>query len=107
MNQWGLKTWVQQEDMDGVTLSGNVIQQKWRQFADLFKVPQSKWLQLSKGWPNSFKIQNSSKSRQKLGQAASASNKAVISERKRVQEITDLYQPCDIYNMDQTGLFYG
>lgn len=102
-----LQTWVQQADMAGVTLTGDVIRQKWRQFADLFKVPESEWLMLSEGWLTSFKTRNGLKNRRKHGEAASASKDAAIAERKRIREITDLYHPRDIYNMDETGLFYG
>lgn len=102
-----LQTWVQQADMAGVPLSGDVIRQKWRCFAILFKVPKSEWLQLSEGWLTSFKTRNGLKHKRKHGEAASASPKAVIAERQIVREITDCYHPRDIYNMDETGLFYG
>lgn len=79
-----LQTWVQQAAMEGVTLTGEVIRQKWRYFAGLFKVPESEWLQLSEGWLTSFKTRNSLKNVRRHGEAGSASPDAVASERRCV-----------------------
>ncbi|KAG2837185.1 hypothetical protein PC111_g4733 [Phytophthora cactorum] len=47
------------------------------------------------------------RSRQLPGEAASAVPAAVALGRQRLQDLTDLYEPNDIYNMDETGLCYA
>jgi hypothetical protein len=70
-----------------------VIQAKWREFATLFKVPQSEWLKLSEGWLTKFKVHNGYKQRVRHGKAGSATSDTVISEQRRIQDITNSYHP--------------
>jgi hypothetical protein len=79
----------------------------WNRFADLFKVPDEDRLRLSEGWLTSFKSRTGLRSIKRHGKAGSASADTVAAERSRVRAITDLYDLANIYNMDETGLFYG
>ena len=47
---------------DGITLTGDVIWQKWGDFADCVGIPEDERLQLSDGWLASFKAWNGLKS---------------------------------------------
>jgi Tc5 transposase DNA-binding domain len=42
--------WVSKAMSDGILLTGEVLHQKWNQFADLVGVPQDERLNLSNGW---------------------------------------------------------
>ncbi|PBK85241.1 hypothetical protein ARMGADRAFT_942232, partial [Armillaria gallica] len=50
--------WVTKAMADGILLTGAVLQQKWKVFADLKGVPEDKRLTLSEGWLSKFKAQN-------------------------------------------------
>lgn len=102
-----LETWVTQAEHLGIILTGLVIRVMWKKFADLFKVPEEDCLNLSEGWLTSFKSRTGLRSIKRHGEAGSALPETVNAERARVRAITDLYNPVNIYNMDETGLFYG
>ncbi len=70
-------------------------------------IPEDERLSLSKGWLTSFKSQTGLKSFKRHGEAASAKMEDVEAERERIWLICAEYELKDIYNMDETGLFYG
>jgi hypothetical protein len=45
--------------------------------------------------------------RTRHGEAASTAARIVYEGPQHLQELTDLYSPADIYNMDETGLCYA
>ena len=45
-----LDLWVSKAMADGILLTGEVLRQKWRKFADLAGIPEDEWLNLSEGW---------------------------------------------------------
>ena len=45
-----LDLWVSKAMANKLLLTGEVLRQKWRCFANLAGVPEDKWLQLSDGW---------------------------------------------------------
>lgn len=102
-----LSMWVCQALEDGITVTGDVIREKWRRFARAFNIPEDQWPVLSEGWLTRFKERNGLKERKKHGEAGSQSIATADAERKRVQEICQLFKLCDIYNLDETGLFWG
>ncbi|KAJ3018432.1 hypothetical protein NUW54_g336 [Trametes sanguinea] len=92
-----------------IVLSGEVLRQKWKSFADRCGISPDQQLQLSNGWLDRFKKRHGLREFKRHGEAASASAETVEQERQRIQKLIleHGYQPCDIYNMDETGLFYG
>ena len=104
-----LELWVAMAMQDGVRLTGEVIQQKWTHFADAEGIPGDEQLQLSDGWLASFKRRCGLKEFKAHGKAASADSVDVEQERKRIRSlIQELGYPLkDIFNMDETGLFYA
>lgn len=78
-------------------------------FADLVRIPKEDRLKLSNGWLGCFKERNGLKEMKRHGEAASAHANIMERERKRIQELIKKYgyRLCDIFNMDETGLFYG
>jgi hypothetical protein len=89
-------------------LTGEVLRQKWNIFADLAGVPADKRLKLSNGWLARFKERNGLKEWKCHGEAGSSSAETVEEERKQVQKVIleGGYELKDLYNMDETGLFY-
>lgn len=102
-----LEIWVAQAEHAGMVLTGDVIRAVWTRFANLFKIPDEDRLHLSEGWLTCFKRRNGLRAIQRHGEAGAASSETVAAERERMRAITDLYHPSNIYNMDETGLFYG
>jgi Tc5 transposase DNA-binding domain len=104
-----MELWVSKAMGDGILITGEVLRQKWHVFADLVGVHEDDKLKLSNGWLESFKERNGLKEMKRHGEAASADAETVEKERKRIQElITEYgYQLRDVFNMDETGHFYG
>ena len=79
------------------------------EFADLVGIPEDNQLKLSQGWLGHFKARNGLKQMKHHGEAASAEAETVEHEQKWIQALIQKYgyKLCDIFNMDETGLFYG
>ncbi len=104
-----LELWVAQAMHDDILLTGDIIRQKWTRFADMAGIPQDDRLSLSEGWLTSFKRRNGLKEVRKHGEAGSVNLQDVEQERVRVQNLLEAmgYRPKDIFNMDETGMFYA
>lgn len=101
--------WVSKAMNDDILLTGEVLRQKWVAFANLVGIPEDERLKLSDGWLTRFKERNGLKEMKRHGEAASSSAETVEREQKRIQELIKKcgYELQDIFNMDETGLFYG
>ena len=104
-----LNLWISKALADSVLITGDLICQKWTQFADLVGVPEDERLKLSEGWLSRYKARAGLKGIKRHGEAASADSATVDSERLRIQELIKKlgYEPCDIFNADESGLFYA
>ena len=104
-----LDAWTMMACEDGLLLTGDVIHQKWRMFADMCGVPQDERLTLSEGWLSKYKLRMGLKGVKRHGEAASASTEAIEKERHRIQNIIEQMGLAarDVFNMDETGLFYA
>lgn len=104
-----LDLWVSKAMRSGILVTGEVLRQKWTAFSDLVGIPKEDRLKLSEGWLRKVKIRNGLKEFKRHGDAASSDAKTIDDERKRVQELINKYgyKLRDIFNMDETGLFYG
>ena len=100
--------WVSKAMGDGILLTGDVLRQKWTKFADLAGIPLDERLSLSNGWLALYKGRNGLKELKRHGEAGSADSETVERERERIQELIKKcgYKLRDIFNMDETGLFY-
>lgn len=104
-----LDTWVTMACEDGLLLTGDTIRQKWTQFADMRGIPQDERLTLSEGWLSRYKLRVGLKGVKRHGEAASACPEAIEEEQNRIQKIikeAGLTEK-DVFNMDETGLFYA
>ena len=85
-------------------LSYEIIQEKAKQFAialNLTKVPV-----FSNGWIQSFNKRNGLKQRLQHGESGDARMEGIEERLAAIKERIAAYNLCDIYNMDETGLFY-
>lgn len=78
-----LEKWCQQAVSANMDLNGDVIREKWREFARHFRVPESNWLKLSEGWLSSFKERNGLKGFKRHGHTARAAAAASASNSGR------------------------
>jgi Fe-S cluster assembly scaffold protein SufB len=101
--------WVSKAMGDNILLIGDVLRQKWNQFADLVGIPDDERLKLSNGWLGRFKDRNGLRQMKRHGEAALADAETVEKERKQVQELIKKYgyKLRNIFNMDETGNFFG
>ncbi|XP_071086353.1 tigger transposable element-derived protein 6-like [Haliotis cracherodii] len=60
----------------------------------------------STGWRHRFKLRHGIKMHKVHGESASVSLELVKEGRESLQEVLREYNPCDIFNCDETGLFY-
>jgi hypothetical protein len=104
-----LDLWVSKAMADNLLITGEVLRQKWTKFADLAGVPDDERLNLSEGWLARFKARNGLKQFKRHGEGGSVDLERVERERRRIQELIKKYgyELRDIFNMDETGLFFG
>jgi hypothetical protein len=104
-----LEVWVSKAMAEGLILTGEVIRRKWKQFADIVGVPDDERLKLREGWLTSFKARNGLKNVKRHGEAASVPIDTVEKEQLWIQELIrkEGYKPRDIFNANETSLFYA
>lgn len=102
-----LDLWISKAMENGLFLSSELLRQKWTAFANLAGIPDDSRLTLSNGWLESLKKRNNLRLTRRHGEAGSANPKVVAEEWVRVQKLTEGYKPKDIYNGDETALYYG
>ncbi|KNE95919.1 hypothetical protein PSTG_10718 [Puccinia striiformis f. sp. tritici PST-78] len=102
-----LDQWVTQALHSRFTITGDMIQAKWQEFASMEKIMSEEWLNLSQGWLTRFKACPGLQSFTKHGEAAQADKKVIAKEGTRVSKLIQGFAGKDIWNMDETGLFYS
>lgn len=102
-----LELWMQKAMRDELIVTGDVLRAQWIKFADMEGVAPEDRLELSEGWLTSLKTRTGIKNRKKHGEAAATGSDVVEEERARMKALLVGYALRDIYNMDETGLFYG
>ena len=101
--------WVLKALSNNILLTGKVLCQQWSQFADLMGILEDDCLKLSNGWLAWYKIRNGLKEFKCYGKAASVGLETAEAEQWWIQELVAIYgvEPWDLFNADETGLFYG
>lgn len=99
-----LKEWVLQAQVKGIKITGDILREKARRFAQIQGLDMKGFLSLSNGWLDSFKSRHSLKQYRFHGEAGSVEEDDVQAARIKLRKITDQYAPKDILNMDETGL---
>ena len=91
----------------GVILTESLVTEKAELFAKLLEISEDE-LSFSNGWIFKFKlrIDNDSRAYRLHGEANSAPLETLPIQRQKLQEILSQYDPDNIYNADETGLFF-
>ena len=84
-----LDLWVSKAMADGLLLTGEVLCQKWRTYADMVGVPTDEQLSLSEGWLTWYKLRVGLKQMKRHGEAASAQSDTVNKEQLRLQTLVN------------------
>lgn len=100
-----LNFWVDQVSAAGLILTETLLKEKAGRFATLFGFGEDA-LQWSNGWVGRFKVRNGIKAFRLHGEANSAPIENLPEERRKLRELLSQYRTEDIYNADETGLFY-
>ncbi|CAG2205244.1 unnamed protein product [Mytilus edulis] len=95
--------WFNTARAKGIPISGPIIQEKALQIADELTIPDFK---ASNGWLDRWKSRYSVHAFKVNGESASVDTTTVEEYRTRLPDITKGYTQADIFNCDETGLFY-
>ncbi|CAG8519993.1 3423_t:CDS:2 [Diversispora eburnea] len=99
-----MNMWINQVTAEGMIISDSIIKEKGRQFVQAFMIL-DKSITFSNGWATKFKQHNELKKIIMHGEAASAPLENLSEEQKKLQ-LPSNYDSEDIYNADETSLFY-
>lgn len=102
-----LANWVLQCEDRGVCLNGDMIKAKGKRLADLMKIPEDNQPEFSNGWLQAFQERHNFHNIRLHGEGGSADLEAIELNLPIIIRKTDKYPLRDIYNMDETGLFYS
>ncbi|KAI1006655.1 hypothetical protein K3495_g1559 [Podosphaera aphanis] len=102
-----LELWISLYTSSNVLLTGDLLRQKWKHYATNFQEDGAEELKPSGGWLNSIKARTGLKQVRRHGEGESMNINDVYLEIARLRELLCNYGPKDIFNMDETGLFYA
>lgn len=88
-----------------INMSGELIRKKAELIRDNLHISEDDF-KASVGWLEGFKKRHGIKDRRRHGESGEVDMALVESERPNIKEILDLFEWSNIYNMDETGLFY-
>jgi hypothetical protein len=97
--------WVGQAINQGLPLSEDIIKQQGMNFAAKLGLDTDA-LKFSNGWIHRFKARNNLRCFRIHGEALSAPIESLPSERSYLQQVIGWYNLEDVYNADETGLFF-
>ena len=101
-----LAEWVLQRQHNRVILTWQLIQRKAEDFADQLHLSDEKRPNFSDGWLEKFLDRHGLKTIILSGESGSADVKAIEIALPELQSAIKQYSPKDVFNMDETGLFY-
>ena len=100
-----MQFWTSQAVAAGLPLTDLILQQKALELAKMLDIGEDK-IQFSNGWIWRFKRRNGLRKIKYSGEANSAPIKSLPEERARLRTILAKYDKENIYNADETGLFF-
>ncbi|KAM7167732.1 tigger transposable element-derived protein 1-like [Macrochelys suwanniensis] len=110
-----LNLWLEDMNRKRVPMNGTMLQEKALSIYAMFKPPteegqpsDKKEFKASQGWLNSFRNRFNLKNVQTTGEAASANEEAAKAYPEQLKEIIEErgYLPEQVFNADETGLFW-
>ena len=100
-----MNLWVENVTAGGVILTDLLIKEKARYFAEAFEIPENE-LVFSNGWLDRFKKRNNVRRYRIHGESGSAPLATLPEEREKLRQLLSRFSPEQIYNIDETGLYY-
>lgn len=101
-----LAEWIIQRQENRVILTWNLVQAKARDFANQLKLPEDKRPSFSDGWLEKFLDRHGLRTVVMSGESGSADVSAIEAALPELRAAIKEYAPRDVFNMDETGLFY-
>lgn len=101
-----LATWVLQMEHQKKCLSDGLIQQKARKLTTMMNISTEDF-KASNGWLANFKTRNGLKQHQIHGESGDAQMTGIEEHMQILQAKISSHNHDDVYNMDETGLFYN
>ncbi|EXX61700.1 hypothetical protein RirG_168730 [Rhizophagus irregularis DAOM 197198w] len=98
-----MSIWVDQQISRNLTINGSIIQQKAVECANLLDITN---FSASARWLSNFKQRNNLHIYKKKGEAGSVPIDELPQIRAELQEILQVYELKDIWNCDETALFW-
>jgi hypothetical protein len=95
--------WFHQARNEAIPLSGPILQSKALEFASQLDIADFK---ASNGWLEKFKARHAIKAFAVRGESAGVDLQTVHDFCSRIPEICSDFEPCNIFNCDETGLYY-
>ena len=106
-----LAEWVEDKQSRSIMINGHLIKQQGQIFQDRLNstLPQDQKLSLkfSNGWLAKFCNRHSFKQQVAHGESGSVQKEDIDKEMPALKQLLQQYQPQDIFNADETGLFYN
>ena len=95
--------WISRAVAASLTITGEIIRGKAKKLAKALDI---KDFNASKGWLTNFKKRYHIKEYKRQGEGASAPLEKIPQFQSELREIIKSYQPEDVYNADETGLYW-
>lgn len=101
-----LANWILQCLHKRICLTGDLIKMKAGKFAEQLGIPNSETPSFSDGWLEKFQQRHNLRCYKSHGERGSADNEAINRSLPELRELVSGYRLSDVFNMDETGLFY-
>lgn len=98
-----VKQWFAQARNSNVPVGGNILREKARVFAEKMGIED---FRASDGWFDRFKKRHNIKFKKLSGESASVSDNVCSKWKDELKKIIEPYDNKNIFNADETGLFY-
>ncbi|XP_046684859.1 tigger transposable element-derived protein 6-like [Homalodisca vitripennis] len=98
-----LVTWLRQCRDKNVPVGGSLLKEKAKAYAKELGIPS---FAASGGWLTNFKKRNGIFFKKVCGESASVSDSVCSDWRAELSRLTESYEPHNIFNTDETGLFF-
>jgi hypothetical protein len=92
-------------NQEHVNLSGDLIRESVMKIIDRL-YPDHPPFKFSNGWLEAFKVRHGIKKHRRFGESGSIDMTTVAAAFSGIRQVLDAYEWRDIYNMDESGLFY-
>ncbi|CAB4436503.1 unnamed protein product [Rhizophagus irregularis] len=100
-----LQIWTSQAVAAGLPLTDTILQQKGLELAQMLNISEDQ-LKFTNGWVYRFKKRNGLQKIRFSGEASSTPLATLPEERLKLRNLLAAYNEEDIYNADETGLFF-